>query len=356
MVAARARQEKLLTIIPPPNSGKEPSRHRIAEVSGDRLYNALGDGESIRLMMLEEYWPPIAAMAAALRGSFDAKVSVGFYMTPPDSQAFPIHFDSQDNFIVQVDGWKKWYVYEAEYPFPMDAGYVKDINAAAPVLDESTARPRECARLEKGDVLYIPRGFYHKAVTSNSTSLHLTVSILPICWADFIKHAVELLCIDHVEFRKSIPPGFISHLESRGNMLSSFQSLLQLVSTEASFDETLRSLTERELLDRAYPPDGHFGELSRAAEVRPDSLVERRAGMTCWVELTSDSATIRFGRNRVQGPPPVAPALEFICSHKQFYVEQLPGGLSERSKLVLVRRLVREGLLRTVRSGEVGAT
>jgi hypothetical protein len=42
----------------------------------------------------------------------------------------------------------------------------------------------------------------------------------------------------------------------------------------------------------------------------------------------------------------MGPALEHVRDHERFRVRDLPGTLDDDSKVVLVRRLVREGLLR----------
>jgi len=346
LLGAKLHPGQLLTIIASPNSGRETTRHQAAEVSEDKLYEAFSKGDSIRLMQLEEYWPPIAELAASLRGFFDAEVSVGFYMTPPQSQAFAIHFDPQENFIIQVDGSKEWFLYETEDFSPMDSRFIRGVQAKAPVVNEQTGRIRERVTLEKGDLLYVPRGFFHKAVTESGTSLHLTVSVIPKTWADFLKRTIELLCADHIELRKFLPPGYLRNPESRSGMPELFQSLLRLVADHGSFDETLRSLIELDAADRPYPPDGQFGALSRIPDLEPASWVEKRPGLACLVERRGDSAVIRFGKRRVQGPLSIAPALEFVRDHGAFRIDQLPGGLGDKSKLVLVGRLVREGLLR----------
>ena len=46
------------------------------------------------------------------------------------------------------------------------------------------------------------------------------------------------------------------------------------------------------------------------------------------------------------GPEKVAAGLRFVADNATFPVSALPGNLSEKEKLVLARRLVRDGLLR----------
>lgn len=54
---------------------------------------------------------------------------------------------------------------------------------------------------------------------------------------------------------------------------------------------------------------------------------------------------IRFPGNSVSGPAAIAPALHFISRAERFLVRDLPDQLSDDSKILLTKRLVREGLI-----------
>ncbi len=93
---------------------------------------------------------------------------------------------------------------------------------------------------------------------------------------------------------------------------------------------------------RQIPQAGQVDELTI------DTLFERRNGLECFVEQTASSATILFPSSSVRGPLAIAPALEYIRDHERFRAADLPGLRDDASRLVLSRRLVREGLLRVV--------
>jgi hypothetical protein len=98
-------------------------------------------------------------------------------------------------------------------------------------------------------------------------------------------------------------------------------------------------------------PDGHFATLDALDHLALDSEVEKRAGALCLVTVDRDLATVHFPGGSVNAPAWVEPALRFLCEKNgPFVVAELPDLLDGESKLVLVRRLVREGLLRAVRS------
>ena len=70
--------------------------------------------------------------------------------------------------------------------------------------------------------------------------------------------------------------------------------------------------------------------------------------MVCRVIPGRDPVSIRFPGNRTRAPKQLGPALEFIAKASRFKVGDLPGGLSDNSKLTLAKRLVRDGVLTIV--------
>ena len=95
-----------------------------------------------------------------------------------------------------------------------------------------------------------------------------------------------------------------------------------------------------------YPADGHFAQLVRLGEIGPETVVRRRAGFTPSVERGDGEASIRFAASTVSVPGALGPALEHIRDHERFRVRDLPGPVDDESRLVVVRRLIRDGLLR----------
>jgi len=67
-----------------------------------------------------------------------------------DAHCFPIHADSTDNFLLHVSGTVRWYIYEE---FEVKGGR------------RETATLEEVVDLNDGDLLYIPKGKYHRVDT-----------------------------------------------------------------------------------------------------------------------------------------------------------------------------------------------
>jgi lysine-specific demethylase/histidyl-hydroxylase NO66 len=347
IVAAQSNPADLLLIVTPRQSGHLVERKRLRDVTMTQLYGAFQSGSTLVLEGIEKSWPPVAQLATTVGEAFSARVTVNMYMTPANTQGVPVHPDVEDVLILQMDGRKEWFIYEKTSEICRDTlTYLRELRKPVPGRMEEPPL-LERATLDKGDLLYIPRGLPHKAVaTVGGPSLHLTVCIDPLCWVDFLKAAVEVASIDQPQLAGSLPPGFAADQHDRREMAATFASMLSLFRDQVSYEQTLATLIRARVTASHYPADGHFAQLAGLAELSVNQWVERRPGMSCLVEASEGSALISFAACQVSGPPALAPLLEFVRDHQRFRIAQLPGGLGDETKLVLVRRLIREGLLR----------
>jgi hypothetical protein len=97
---------------------------------------------------------------------------------------------------------------------------------------------------------------------------------------------------------------------------------------------------------RPPPADGHFAGLF--SEIRPDTRLKRRQGSMHRLFGENGYAGMQFSGNQIVGPAKIAEALRFVAEHETFTAAAIQGPMSEAEKLVLVRRLVRIGLLTVV--------
>lgn len=338
---------KMLQVIAPPGSGRKSQLTTAAGIPRDRLYEAYLSGNSIRLIDVEKYWPPIDRLLASMRESFAGQVGANVFLTPPGSQAFAVHFDPVDSFIVQLAGSKKWHIWEPTYLQPMAIPISERyLDKIIEKCEEDKLTPCEEVLLEAGDVMYMPRGFYHKAIAQDELSLHITLYIRPLYWLDFFRRALELAGIEHLDMRAAVPPRFVQDPGLRASMSETFGHLLGRMGDTLSFDAAYESLVKEQVGESAFPADGHFSLISNLEDVHVGTRVERRRGLSCLTEHTEKGSLIRFGTNVVRGPASLAAAFELMGRNKTFRVSDLPGSLSPNGKVVLVRKLIQEGLLR----------
>jgi ribosomal protein L16 Arg81 hydroxylase len=340
-------------------AGQPVHRTRLADVQPSRLYGAFHAGATILLEAVDLCWPPLAELAATLRRSFSARVKINAYATPPGAQGAHLHPDIQDVFAVQLEGAKEWWIYEERVHEPVEhlthASFLNDPSVKASYeRDEGASARFEKAILKPGDLLYMPRGVVHKAAASQGTpSLHLSIGVTPISWVDVLKAAVEAASTRHPALCRALPPGFedIDTKALSASLREAFDHAVLRIAEDEVFERALNVLKRSRAADVPYLGDGHFEQLLHAETIEPSTWIERRDHAGLLVAVSGESASIQFGAAEVKGPESLAPALAFIRDHDRFQVSDLPGSLPDKSKVVLIKRLVREGLLRASRGG-----
>jgi bifunctional lysine-specific demethylase and histidyl-hydroxylase NO66 len=289
----------------------------------DRVVAEFEAGATIVLQGLHLNWEPLAVFCRELERELGHSTQANAYYTPRDSKGLAVHHDTHDVFVLQVSGEKRWLVYEPVFPLPLKRQrYKKELGAPGAAVHDIVLRP--------GDTLYLPRGWLHEAVTSATDSLHVTVGVNVYTWIDAFKGALAD-CEQEEAFRRSVPDDG----EGAGDLLARLRGQLDP-------DLVAGRRRQRFLATRRPIREGQLTQVRALARLGLETELERRP--TVLAEL--DGATLTFEGRRLGFPPQVVDELEFIiASDGPFRAADLPGQLDEEGRLVLVRRLVREGFL-----------
>jgi hypothetical protein len=85
--------------------------------------------------------------------------------------------------------------------------------------------------------------------------------------------------------------------------------------------------------------------LAQIGDIGLDSVVGCRPFLAYRIDEDEEALILRFHRHEIAFPVHAGPAVRHALTTEQFRVGDLPGDLDDAGKLVLVRRLIREGLL-----------
>jgi ribosomal protein L16 Arg81 hydroxylase len=275
-------------------------------------------GATIVLQGLHHSWLPLARYCRELEAFLGHPAQANAYFTPRGSQGLPVHHDTHEVFSLQVAGEKRWLVYEPALELPLkDQRYSSALGAPGePLLDIT---------LRAGDTLYLPRGWLHQALTSSSDSLHVTVGINVRRWIDEARALIDESAAEEVELRRSVDRGEPPELPA--------------------LDGAAAERRAREKFVRTRRPilDGQLSELRGLDSLTAETELVRRT--TVIADL--DRTTLVFEGKTLRFPERLASELEFlVTTGEPFRAVDLPGSLDESGRLVLLRRLVREGFLR----------
>ncbi len=148
-----------------------------------QFLSELEKGATLIIDGVDEISQPVQSLAHALQQRFVAPVNVNLYAGWKQDRGFDVHFDTQENLILQLSGRKLWKVWKPTRPQPLRPDVVEaEAPDGAPVWE---------GLLADGSFLFIPRGWWHVANPIDGSSLHLTVTITPYNGFDFVSWVAE---------------------------------------------------------------------------------------------------------------------------------------------------------------------
>ena len=309
-----------------------------------RTLDLFADGATIVLQGLQRWWPPATRFCRELELGLGHAVQANAYLTPAGAAGLAPHHDTHDVFVLQVAGTKHWTVRAPVVDTPLSRHVSDhDVAAAQPVLFEHDMSP--------GDVLYLPRGFVHSAAAQQGVSLHLTVGILATTVHDVLRTLVDRAG-DDVAFRRTLPPGWPYDDDAATTAVKAV--VAELVDWLGRVDpgDVAGTLRDRFVANRSPLLDGQLLEVATLGRIDDDTVVTRRPGTVAQVRAVADERPPRvrltLGDRTVVLPAALDPVLRRLLGGGVHRVGDLADALDHDSRLVLVRRLVREGALRTV--------
>jgi hypothetical protein len=284
-------------------------------------------GATIVLQGLHYNWRPLAEFCRGLEAALGHPVQANAYYTPRGSQGLPVHHDTHDVFVLQVAGHKRWLVYNPVFELPLrEQRYKAELGGPGDPVHDLT--------LAAGDVLYLPRGWMHEALTSDADSLHITVGVNVYSWIDAVRAAVDS-CADDIDFRRSVPADGEQPVD-----------LLERVRERLAAESVSRRMRSRLVRSRRAVLGGQLGQLRALDHLTTDTELRRRPTVIADLERDLDGAALVFEGKRISFPAQADEAVAFAATAEgTFRAGDMPGDLDEPGRLVLVRRLVREGFL-----------
>jgi bifunctional lysine-specific demethylase and histidyl-hydroxylase NO66 len=303
-----------------------------------RALDLFAGGATIVLQSLQRWWPPLARFCRSLELELGHQIQANAYLTPSGAAGLAPHHDTHDVFVLQVAGCKHWTVAEPVLPTPLPR-HKSDHGAAAarPVLFEAALSP--------GDCLYLPRGYVHSARAQQGVSLHVTVGVLATTVHDLLRRVVDATAEEET-FRRTIPPGYHHDPALAVSVVKSAVADLLAWLERLDPGPVADELQARFWARRPQLLDGQLLELVDLDRLGDDSVVHRRSGSVLRSQIDGDRVHLLLGDRVVELPAGLQSAVQRLVSGAPVRVSDLADLLDGPSRLVLVRRLIREGLLR----------
>ena len=138
----------------------------------DELYAHLRKGASLVLNRLELKMRAVHAITTYFAKFIGEQAAANGYLSFGGKGAFNRHWDTHDVFVVQLIGRKQWKVFRPTLELPMP------MHKSAAHRDDCPSTPVFDGHLDAGDVLYIPRGWWHEACAfPGEETFHVAIGV-----------------------------------------------------------------------------------------------------------------------------------------------------------------------------------
>ena len=279
-------------------------------------------GATIVLQGLHRFWPPLRRFCRELEDALGHPCQVNAYLTPPGAQGLAVHHDSHDVFVLQAFGTKQWEV---------DAGEQEPWDLV----------------LEPGDVLYLPAGTPHAARSQDGVSGHLTDRRAQhhLALGPGIGRAPRAR---RRRLRRAAPARMASSTLTGSRPSCATTSTCSSTASPRSTTTALAGEQADGFLRGRHPlVAGGFAVRLQLDRLADDTVVRLGPGAIAEIRRRDDDLVLLIGDAELRMPAWVEPAVRLVVDGADHRVADLIA-IDPQSRLVLVRRLVREGVLEIV--------
>lgn len=148
----------------------------------------LRNGATLVLNRIDAKSRVIDELAATVSTFVGARTVANAYVAFGGEGTFGKHWDTHDVFAIQLIGQKHWRIYPPTFHLPISG------QTSAGKKHECPARPSLDICTSPGDVIYIPRGWWHEALPiEGQETAHIAVGLHPYHVIDYVRW-----CCTHV--------------------------------------------------------------------------------------------------------------------------------------------------------------
>ncbi|QKW20575.1 cupin-like domain-containing protein [Kitasatospora sp. NA04385] len=305
------------------------------------LHALLAEGASLVLDAIDEIHPPVRAAAAELERFFRTPVQTNVYASWTEQEGFGRHWDDHDVVVVQQYGAKRWRLWPPTRPVPA----FRDVEFPP----EPEGEPVADIVLRPGDVLYLPRGWWHSVTADQGVeSLHLTFGLVAQTGASLLGWVTdELHCEEAI---RADVPVHATATEQADYLERLRKSVLAVLSDPDLIDRWTRS-TAATHPGRPMPSLPHVTALPQDREITVRLTAPR-------AELTADpdgtTLTLAAASTECDVAAGAEPVLQALLTGRSTTLGELADttGLHLKDLAELLTVLIRSQMLAVVGTGQ----
>lgn len=193
------------------------------------LHRYMKNGATLVLDRFDHNSITVKKLCDSVSNIVDAQTVANAYIAFGGDGTFGSHWDTHDVFAVQLRGRKRWQIFEPTFELPLIHQTSKlhsNERPELPVFDEI---------LEAGDVLYIPRGWWHNVIPIGEETVHIAIGVHP----PMMLHYLSWLCSTRL-------PNFLSARRSISRTTDHIEDLSDFI------NDINKSLFDKDNLKRFF--------------------------------------------------------------------------------------------------------
>jgi ribosomal protein L16 Arg81 hydroxylase len=286
----------------PPGAGNQP------RVDSGRLVTLLAEGATLVLQGVEEVAPKVRALSNSFRDALLARNHVNLYAGWRSENGFDLHWDPHEVMVLQLHGRKRWQIFGPTQEQPLDVGSPPK-PAGLPLWD---------GLLNSGDILYLPRGWWHVAHPVNEPSMHLTFGIAPMHGLNLLNWMVMKLR-GEVHLRRNLP--LLQDITARQAYMAQLRAIVTQALGDAAIEDFMRDAGEH--AHGRAPIRLPRAPYDQVAPLQDESLIRLASSPRLLLRTEADKVTFNaYGKN-YSVPIYVKPALDLLRDDRAIPLGQL---------------------------------
>lgn len=300
----------------------------------EKIYELFRAGATVTWCSLNQVVPELRDFTRVITDKMAVRTDVVGFMTPTKKRGYLPHHDPVDLFIVQLEGTKRWRLWD----LPDER-----LGDNASYTDEELGEPAIEVLLEPGDVLYLPYNTPHAAAAEDQVSLHLSIMMRPRMWKDLLRETFEAVAED---------PEFNEYPHIGALRDSGVESLFrQKVTSLAARMDALDAGSELDRLaelGRHMPGSSHgttFQTIAETDGLTPEALVRRTGAAVEFGANESGRTQMTVNGHKIAVPAPVAELLAGLGEGEPIPAGEIFPGVTADRATKAAQGLTRLGVL-----------
>ncbi len=272
----------------------------------------LQKGASLVLDGIDSLTPSLREFSDMLEDSFDARAQSNLYYSAKRHKAFDSHCDTHDVLAVHLIGKKVWNLWQNRESHPINHSDFKRWSQGK--IDHAKGKKYTQVCMEPGDILYIPRGWYHDALTNDDYSVHIAFGLTSIIGLDVVDALYEALVKEEL-FRKNLPATIFGEQRLRQHVHALADTLSKTLKNPALTKQIHLKQREYRYIRGGFSMpvkvDNDNDDASKEVEW---SLINR--GIAITQTLHGKALKIEGSDKMMPIPPAYQGAMEWLCKQK----------------------------------------